>query len=539
MISSLRSTFDRSPRRAVYLTAESVAVYHWDQGGLTESFAFEANGAGLDHFSRYLREFPPVPTYLMVDVVEEEYRQETIPHLYASDRRAVIKRKQARLFRGTPYCYTLKQGRETGVRRDDRILFTALVNPTLLSPWIQLCLQYKTPIAGIYSLPILSHALLPKIGAVSRNTLLVTMQSASGLRQSYFLDQGLRISRLVKVPRLGTVPIGPYLLGELKRLQRYLHNLRLMAPAPLHIYILSHGELLKALEQQCVSSEQVHYSLLEVTEVAKRLGVRGLLTATPYSDHLFAHLLLQTQPKNHYGSETERKYFRHYQARMALLGMSLALGLGSIVWGGLNLIEGIYLKQQGIALEQKTQLYQAHLQIAQQGLKSTPLDPFDIKTAVKMVDTLSRYKATPLPMMRVISRSLDRFDSLHITEIQWSVSTDPRYAPGGIGDGRATVEPSTAPRGEKAARYRYYQIALIKGYLTPFDGNYRQAIATINRFAESLRSQQAVQGVSIGTLPLNVGPETRLQGSAGEKTTEEANFALKVVLGIGEDDAAG
>ncbi len=454
-------------------------------------------------------------------------------HLRGSDRQAVIKRKQARLFRGTPYYYTLRQGREAGGRRDEQLLFTAIVNPTILLPWIQLCLQHKTPIAGIYSLPILGQTLLPKIGATSRNVLLVTMQSTSGLRQSYFLDQGLKISRLAKLPRVGTVPFGPYLLGELERLQRYLINLGLMAPVPLHIYILSHGELLETLKGQCRGSDNIYYFLLDVAEVARLLGIQGVLT-TPYSDYLFAHLLLQTSPKNHYGTGQERKYFKLHQARVGLLSASLALGLGSISWSGFNFIEGLYLKEQGSEAEQKTHFYQARYRVAQQGLKTTPVDPFDIKTAVEMVDTLSKYKATPLAMMSTISRSLDRFENLHLAEIQWIASTDPSSAIGGISEAQ---EATGAQSSGKGTSYRYYQIALVKGFVKPFNGDYREAIATIDRFALSLRSQAAVREVKIVTLPLNVGPGTSLQGSADEKARGEAEFALKLVLGI--DNATG
>src|SRR5918992_798235 len=115
MILSPGSRSNRLSKRAVCIAVDTVTVYHWDRRhGLTESFAFDANETGLVHFSRYLRESPALPTYILVDIVEEEYRQETIPHLRGSDRQAVIKRKQARLFRGTPYCYTSLAGREAG-----------------------------------------------------------------------------------------------------------------------------------------------------------------------------------------------------------------------------------------------------------------------------------------------------------------------------------------------------------------------------------------------------------------------------------------
>ena len=534
MILSPGSRSNRLSKRAVCIAVDTVTVYHWDRRhGLTESFAFDASETGLTHFSRYLRESPALPTYILVDIVEEEYRQETIPHLRGSDRQAVIKRKQARLFRGTPYCYTSLQGRETGGRRDQHLLFTALVNPDLVTPWVHLCLQNKIPVAGIYSLAILSKSLLPRLGATARNVLLVTLQSTSGLRQSYFRDQELKISRLARIPRLGTAPFGSYVLGELDKLQRYLNSLGLMDPGALTVYILSHGESIEALNRQCLDAENLRFYLLDMSEVARLCGIQGVL-ATPFSDYLFAHLLLQRTPKNHYGSPEERKYFKLHQARAGLRAMSFALVLGGVLWSGLNLIEGIYLRVQGTDIAHKTQLYQTRFQFAQQGLQTTPVDPLDIKTGVEVVDTLAKYKAIPLTIMSTISRALDKFEDLHLEEIQWIASTDPNSVIGGASEAEEAPSLSrelSAPEGHPA--YRYYQIALIKGHIKPFNGNYREAIATIDRFAGSVRSQAAVEDVKTVTLPLNVGPETSLQGSTSEEpATKEANFAVRVVLGI-------
>jgi hypothetical protein len=101
----------------------------------------------------------------------------------------------------------------------------------------------------------------------------------------------------------------------------------LMAPGILTVYILSHGESLEALNRQCLDAENLRFYLLDMSEMAGLCGIQGKL-ATPFSDYLFAHLLLQGAPKNHYGSPEERKYFKLYQARAGLMAMSFALVLG-------------------------------------------------------------------------------------------------------------------------------------------------------------------------------------------------------------------
>ncbi|MCG8325590.1 MAG: hypothetical protein MI673_08735, partial [Thiotrichales bacterium] len=117
MTSSLKSRFDRLPRRVLLLGSEKLAIYHWLKGRITNSYIFDTDEAGQHQFERYLQEVPDQPAYIIADFAEEEFRQETIPHVFGGDRKAVIQRKQNRLFRDATYCYSHIQGRDTEGRR--------------------------------------------------------------------------------------------------------------------------------------------------------------------------------------------------------------------------------------------------------------------------------------------------------------------------------------------------------------------------------------------------------------------------------------
>jgi hypothetical protein len=101
--------------------------------------------------------------------------------------------KKRRLFENAIYTYGVIQGRESQGRRDDLGLFIALNNPNLLQPWLNLIITFKIPLAGIYSLPLLSENLL-KYLPKAPYTLLVAhtppmgTHSAAGLRQSFFFQ---------------------------------------------------------------------------------------------------------------------------------------------------------------------------------------------------------------------------------------------------------------------------------------------------------------------------------------------------------------
>jgi len=72
----------------------------------------------------------------------------------------------------------------------------------------------------------------------------------------------------------------------------------------------------------------------------------------------------------------------------------------------------------------------------------------------------------------------------------------------------------------------------IEAEIKPFTGNYRSALDTIVRFANTLRSDPLVAEVSIVALPLNVSPTTALSGSTSETVDRPtaAPFRLHLVL---------
>lgn len=522
-------------KRVAYLAADKLIVYHCYDGRLGRSFVFDADGDGLACFGRYLRETPNAPVYFLVDVVEEEYRQENLPHVFGSDRQAMFERKQARLFRGTPYCHAIPQGRQSEGRRDDIVLFTALTNPDLLAPWLGLMNEHKTPLAGIYSLPLLTKDLLTRYGVKSGYNLVVTLHSASGLRQSFFDGVNLKISRLAKMPRLGTVPFGDYLLGELEKVRRYLNSLRLLpSDAALDIYFLSHGQPVAELQESVQDAEQTRYHLIELKDAAKRIGMKDL-AETPYADALFAHLLLKSKEPNHYGAPGDTRYFRLNRVRAAMHAASLLLLLGSAIWSGINFIEGMALKEDAASAADKATFYHARYEMARKDLPPTPVSPENLKTAVDIAETIRSYKTNPWPMFLAVSHALDGYSMLHVDGIDWTASVDPDAA---VGREKPAAEQGLSKHrhSELRHKYRFYQIALVSGHVEPFDGNYRHALASIDRLAAALRKEKNVARVEVVSMPLDTSSESTLHGSADEKRMPEApKFALKVVLGIGSE----
>src|SRR6187402_593870 len=98
---------------------------------------FAVTGTGSAEFDHHMARMEPVPTYFFVDLGDEDFRLDTIPHVGAGDRAAVLGRKLAQIFRNTQYRHAQMQGREAEGRRDDRVLYTAVTNAETLRPWME------------------------------------------------------------------------------------------------------------------------------------------------------------------------------------------------------------------------------------------------------------------------------------------------------------------------------------------------------------------------------------------------------------------
>ena len=533
MTSSLKSRFDLAPRRALFLSAHKAVIYNWNRGDLGTSYLFDANEEGRNYFERYLRETAKSSIYILTDFFEEEYRQDTIPHVFGSDRNAIVLRKKGRLFRDTPYFHYRLIGREEEGRKDDNILLTAITNPGLVSTWVSLLDKHKVPLAGIYSLPLFTESILQSIDSESDHVLVVSLQSISGLRQTFFHNKQFRISRLVQMPRYGTEPYAPFIHDEAEKIRRYLNSLRLTSPdESLEVCFILTGDLLEEVRSQHVNSGSIKYKFIDINDLLQKSGSARRVT-TPFSDQVFVHQLLRRKPANYYASSTDRRYSTLQKIRLSMLAASALLLLGGAIWSGFNFMGGLGYKQNSIAAKNKSVFYETRYQIARERLPHTPVEPADLKVAVEIANKLNDYKTSPIDMIRLISSGLNRFPTIMINDFKWAASMDPNYDLSNDAGGRAaTVNPETGGPVPRDPGFDFYQIAVIDGHISPFNGDYREAIALINTFVETLRTRRNVHDIRILSLPLDISSDVNLQGSTN-KEDKEARFSIKVILGVG------
>ena len=520
-------------RRALLIGAGHAAVYEWQDNVAVRRAVFEAGEEGRQGFRRYLAETPRIPFHLLVDVADEEYRRDTVPHVSRRDRQALLKRKAARLFKDTGYRFFRVTGRETTGRRDDRVLLSALANPGVVRQWTAILDEGRAPLAGICSLPLFSGQLLKGIaGRDDGCRLLVSMQGVSGLRQTCFDNGELNFSRLVQTSRAEHGSYSEIIRDEVEKVLRYLDGRRPDTPGEtLHVHFLFSADLLQELKPALKQSDSVTYHFCDLFDLAGE-NVSRESVSNPFSDAYFMQQLLRLRPGNVYAGVAERRWFFLGRLRAGIAAAGFAILLGSAGWSALNVYGGIVLYLGGKAAEEETHRYAAEYELARKRLPETPVDPSDLKTAVMMADSLAQNKTSPTAMVTVLGRSLHGFPSIRLNRMSWTVTDDPDTAYAADPD-QAGLPVAMDVSGLARS---LYQAALLKGRIEPFNGDYRGAMDTINRFAEDLRGREAVYGVIVVDLPLDISSGADLQGNT-QSLQNRAEFTLKVVLENEENES--
>ena len=515
------------------ISSQGATVARWRGNRIAECEVFDNDEGGHAAFREYLAACEYMPAALMVDAVEEDYRFETLPHTFGSDRSQMVSRKLRQHYRNTPYMTSWLLGRDTSKRRDDRYLFSALTNPEIVDEWLKAVLARGLPVAGIYLLPMVSAALPQKLDIKSGN-LLVVAQHDAGLRLTFFRDRQFRLSRLTRHDSARGNDRARYFGEEVSNTRLYLHALRTMTlDEQLTLLLLDRrDELVDVLATIARDNPSLDCVRLGRQELGRRLGVsESLLDVSPYI--IYLQLLGARVPQSNLAPASVTIGHKRHQARRGIYAASAAIALGAAIWAGANLVKTWELGgDEQLAKRDTAQLAAQYLQITRQ-FPAAPASAENLQRTVEIAQKLRDGAHTPLHMMSVVSQALEPSPTIVIREFQW------QYGPNEIDTGTPGLRPAeTAPPPSPAPGLlppaapaeKRKQSALIEGEVRPFRGNYRKAIDTINSFADRIEKSPAVAEVRVVKLPLNVNPTLQLSGNTLDSPDQTATAEFKLLI---------
>ena len=519
----------RGARRIFLVSGETLDAWHWRRGGFAPPLRFEAKAEGFERFSAHVAELSAEPVHVLVDFVEEEFREDSLPRLIGPERRALIEARRKRLFRDPTWGCSIARGRVRGAGREERILFTALTRPEKLTPWLEAIARNRVPLAGVHSLPLLTERLLSRIPVDASPALVVTWQSAGGLRQTLVVEGRVELSRLAVPPRLEDGEHARYVVSEVEKLRRYLERRRLVeGEGPLHVYIVANAMLAEALERHAPESAAVRYRLVALSGLGRRLGI-GDARSLVWSDSLFVTTLASHIPRRQYApARVVRNYLLH-RVRGGLRKASLVLVAAGLLASASGLSSGFGAGRLAASLDVQAALYRQRYDEARRRLPAPPVELPAMRFAVETARGFIEARTLPGPALLALSRVLYRHPEVRIESVDWGAEPElgPSASRPGAGDVHAGKPP--ARDGVLESGLPVHQFAEIHGRIEPFDGNFRHALEQVGALADSLRALPGSAAVEVLSLPLDITSGASLQGDAGARAVATtAPFALRL-----------
>lgn len=534
-------------RHFLYLTNARLVSMSTQGKRIVARREFAVSGAGVAEFEQHVGRMEPRPTHLLVDIADEDFRLDTIPHVGGRDREALIGRKLAQIFRNTPYRYAEMQGREVEGRRDDRVLYTAITNPEALRPWVEVLDRHAVPLEGIYSAAVFSTRVLEELDLDFPHTLLVTFTPGEAMRQTYFKGNEIKFSRLTPMDLAEGQGLGEFVAEETMRTWQYLDSLRHFGPDDrLEACVLIHAQDRAAVQPALRDFAQLQYRALDIEQASMKLALRPApLDST--AEEVIVHLFLMRPPPNHFASGEQRRHASVRRARIGLRQAAAVILAAGLAWGGFHVFRALQgFEAEARVVEQLAAIDREHDDI----VRSTPSLGVGGST---MRDTVAFYNAfiRPFPTLADFASPVSGVISAHpgvrVTQISWMATDDakatppltgmaPRQAPPVKTLARAAEAPPQAqppaeagPGGPIFAGGRY-EVALLEATVKVAADDFRGAIAQAQRLADDLGKLPGVAADVVDS-PLDVRSNLQLQGrlEPQQPSTMEARFVLRVV----------
>ncbi len=451
---------------------------------------------------------------VIVDLMEEEYRLERLPHLGGRDREVLWARKRRQLFQDEPYVSVARVGREKTGRRDDRVLFSAIRDAPMFERWLESLASWRIAVTGIWSLPRLSASWRACPLAEGLRVLLYQGGGKIALRQTYHEGGHLVFSRFS--PVVGEEEGAQ----ELERTWRYLSRqfqweagraipLQLWVPPGLE-------EMAKGLVEGLGNSEPAFIGL---TKVARMKGWRGEVAALDVPA-LAAFALM-------------RRWYRqapHYRdpvlhAREKRRRLDLALYLGAAALFALAAGYDTLMERHVLRLDEEMR----RLRLEQQTLAGGPgtravpesvagLDAWQLESLLEFQRKIEDGRIRPVSLLMPIASALDRFPALELVSLGWRRPSPADEEP----EEEAKIDLSRPPRVTFSVR-------------VPLEGGaLRRAAERVERFVTFLERDGRVASARLAASTLPVAGDEPVSGEIGavESGRDSAMFTITVDMKV-------
>lgn len=519
-------------KRIFYYSGYRLTIFHFDNEECVAMFAFNPGDEGLEKFNTYLMATTNTPVRLLVDLIEEDFKKDTIPHVGASDRKSIVSRLVNRQYRQSKdYVHYKVIDRETTGRKDDVLLYSVLSNPDILQSWLKPMQDAGISISGIWSLPLLTESLYKHIERKSKNILLVSQQVPSNLRQT-FLKNGKFESSRSAVVNLDDASIGEYISTEVEQTLRFLSNQRHIGfDEKIQIHVICRKLDLENIQSECIDSSLRTFHYHDLAAIQSTFGCST--QSLDYSNSIYSYICsLQKIPIGHYGHKSLfSKYYEQITSKALYIASATLLILATITSFSF-ISDSILLDEESITLNAQTvginSDYEKQLAKLEPRLKKTQI----MKSSVLLHRKIIREKLiSPQKFMLDASRILSRtgMHDTELTQVFWQQTQ--------------ISELSNKQNNKLATKIDYGNSAVINhlvtlsGFIRLSKSSIKQSVYKTNSLAEAFKNNKLVRNVNITRMPIDIRSKASIQYEASsDKNTniktdrQKGKFEIDILM---------
>jgi hypothetical protein len=484
-----------------YITDSGVTVYdNNSSSGLAKSFDWN----DVDLIDEYLTSVPEnAEAYIVLDLVDEDLYFEWAPKVHPWEKGAIAQRRKQRLQTDNIVLSEVEWTNATHISEDGRkeelILSATITDSFNLSTFLQSIEDAQIALKAIHSKPfLLEQYFYKKIRPflkLSRNDikkpfLMVTRQSETTFRQTFFYQGELRLSRLVEVDKSYDTfdELRKALIDETQLAVTYVYNQKIIPfNNPIgYIFLDGEQEILDGILAQCQEEGLIRATWEESdyfvgTGNFREITPEGLncqQNLTPcFSKQATADFVLNDSPKGFYTNPYVKKLNALSTGKKIFVAVNILIFLGGLYYLLITSIDTLLSWQKQAMLEEKISQHEAEKKKLQNMVKLQD-DAQQIKASVEFSEAILKLKVNRLISFDInaLSEVFAHHPNIQLSTIDWK-NLD-RY------DSRRNQIQMTA-------------------WVFPFYETYHNPVKWVDDFVAELNTIPGVEMVQLQKEPLN------------------------------------
>ncbi len=519
-----------SMKRMLYLTDQGLTAFIVEGRKVVGKRRYGLAEEDLDAFEEDLRQAPEMVTRLVLDVTEEEFHEEKVPHVFSHDQKKILERRRRQRFRGGRWSFHQRQGRERKGRKDDIFLLSGITREEVVQPWLERLLKQCVPLDDMVSVPLLAPRLYRMMRLKQEHVLFVSHGEGGGIRQTYLSRGRLKASRLAPTPCYEEREYAEHILAEVRRMKQFLNSAYLLPfGETLHLYVLGSNEVNSLMGKKVADGDGIRLHNYNLKALEQRFRFREL-SRSDHADAFFSLLAATQKGIPSYATPAEKRCFYHHRARQSLAAASAAIMVAGVAAAAQGMFLLLEEQENLLQVQQEVALYQAKHARLQQSRPPGEVSGFHMRDVVEFYRQLERLAVSPFDYFPGVGQTLLRHPSIRLRRLNYRLSGGASGQNGhsaSPGDRRWPSSLETMAAQQDQAPKRALPVLELEGEIEAGDRSYRQVHQDFTRWLAGMKAREEFSRIRVRRWPLEIRSEKSLvMDSSPAQGSRPFRFAL-------------